>query len=158
MSIYVRGFVSFLLIQIFVRVLAIQLIGLKCGSVQILFSVNPFTAKCGQRKISTKFPNYSSKILTKKQHHVKLQAESFHLNGHIIGLRPLTEAYRQRIHSCFERNSMFQTAVDHCVFFPLVMCLINKTWLELSRVKLCRNDLKGNKNYFKLAGGSSYRG
>ena len=58
MSIYVRGFVSFLLIQIFVRVLAIQLIGLKCGSVQILFSVNPFTAKCGQRKISTKFPNY----------------------------------------------------------------------------------------------------
>ena len=25
-------------------------------------------------------------------------------------------------------------------------------------VKLYRNDLKGNKNYFELAGGSSYRG
>ena len=27
-----------------------------------------------------------SKILTNKQHHVKVQAVSFHLNGHIIGL------------------------------------------------------------------------
>ena len=26
-----------------------------------------------------------------------------------------------------------------------------KTWFELSRVKLYRNDLKGNKNYFELA-------
>ena len=25
-------------------------------------------------------------------------------------------------------------------------------------VKLYRNDLRGNKNYFELAGGSSYRG
>ena len=30
--------------------------------------------------------------------------------------------------------------------------------VELSRVKLYRNDLKGKKNYFELAGGSSYRG
>ena len=30
--------------------------------------------------------------------------------------------------------------------------------VELSRVKLYRNDLKGNKNYCELAGGSSYRG
>ena len=33
-----------------------------------------------------------------------------------------------------------------------------KTWFRLSRVKLCRNGLKGNKNYFEFAGGSSYRG
>ena len=26
------------------------------------------------------------------------------------------------------------------------------TWFELSRVKLYRNDLKGNENYFELAG------
>ena len=32
-----------------------------------------------------------------------------------------------------------------------------KTWFEYWRVKLCRNDLKGNKNYFELAGGLSYR-
>ena len=32
-----------------------------------------------------------SKILTNKQHHVKVQAESFHLNGHIIGFRPQTQ-------------------------------------------------------------------
>ena len=32
------------------------------------------------------------------------------------------------------------------------------TWFELSRVKLYRNDQEGNKNYFELAGGSSYRG
>ena len=34
-----------------------------------------------------------------------------------------------------------------------------KTWFELSRVKLYNiNDLRGNKNHFELAGGSSYRG
>ena len=29
-----------------------------------------------------------SKILTNKLHHVEVQAESFHLNGHIIGFCP----------------------------------------------------------------------
>ena len=33
-----------------------------------------------------------------------------------------------------------------------------KTWFELLRVKLYRNDLKGNKNYFKLGEGLSYQG
>ena len=33
-----------------------------------------------------------------------------------------------------------------------------KTWFELSRVKLCRNDLRENKTYFELAGASSYQG
>ena len=33
-----------------------------------------------------------------------------------------------------------------------------KTWFELLRVKLYRNDLRENKNYFELVGGSSYRG
>ena len=33
-----------------------------------------------------------------------------------------------------------------------------KSWLELSRVKLFENDRKGKKNYFELAGGSSYPG
>ena len=39
-------------------------------------------------------PNFQisfSKILRNKQHHVKVQAESFHLNGHIIGFRPQTK-------------------------------------------------------------------
>ena len=39
-------------------------------------------------------PNFqisSSKILTNKYHHVKVQEESFHLNGHIIGLCPQTQ-------------------------------------------------------------------
>ena len=46
--------------------------------------------------------------------------------------------------------------LQYTVFFPTCHALI--TWLELSREKLYRNDLKGNKNYFELAGGSSYRG
>ena len=50
---------------------------------------------------------------------------------------------------------MFRTSV-HCLYFPT--CHGLKTWLELSRVKLCRDDHKENKNYFELAGGSSYRG
>ena len=39
-------------------------------------------------------PNFQisfSKILRNKWHHVKVQAESFHLNGHIIGFRPQTQ-------------------------------------------------------------------
>ena len=32
-----------------------------------------------------------SEILTNQRHHVKVQAESFHLNGHIIGFRPQTQ-------------------------------------------------------------------
>ena len=34
----------------------------------------------------------------------------------------------------------------------------NKIWFELSRVNLYRNDVRGKKHYFELAGGSSYRG
>ena len=46
--------------------------------------------------------------------------------------------------------------LQYTVFFPTCHTLM--TWFELSRVKLSRNELKGNKNYFELAGGSSYRG
>ena len=46
----------------------------------------------------------------------------------------------------------FCTVVHH--FFSLT-CHTLKTWFELSGVKLYRNKLKENKNYFKLAGGSS---
>ena len=47
---------------------------------------------------------------------------------------------------------------QYTVFFPRLFKGSKKTWFELSRVKLYRNDLSGNKNYFELAGGSSYRG
>ena len=48
---------------------------------------------------------------------------------------------------CFEINSMCS---EHGSFPDL------STWFELSRVKLYRNELKGKKNYFELAGGSTY--
>ena len=32
-----------------------------------------------------------SKILKNKKHHVKVQVESCHLNGHIVGFRPQTQ-------------------------------------------------------------------
>ena len=57
-------------------------------------------------------------------------------------------------HGCFEINLMFRTS-EHS-FFPA--CHALKTRFELSRVKLYRNDLKGNKDFLELAGGSSYRG
>ena len=50
--------------------------------------------------------------------------------------------------------SDFRTRFFRLVFFRLFAL---KTWSE-SRVKLYRNDLKENKNYFELAGGSSYGG
>ena len=46
----------------------------------------------------------------------------------------------------------------HRFFFCLTCHDLLKTWFELLRVKLYTNNLKGNKNYFELAGGSSYRG
>ena len=42
------------------------------------------------------------------------------------------------------------------VFSPTRHALI--TWFKLLRVKLYRKELKGNKNYFELTGGLSYRG
>ena len=42
------------------------------------------------------------------------------------------------------------------LFFPDFQGL--KTWFKLLRVTLYRNDLRGNKNYFELVGGSSYQG
>ena len=50
---------------------------------------------------------------------------------------------------------MFQTSV-HGFFF--LTCHALTTWFKILRVKLSRNDLKGNKNQFELAGVWSYRG
>ena len=50
----------------------------------------------------------------------------------------------------------FWTVVHLVHFFST--CQARKAWFELSRVNSYRNDLKGNKHYFELAGGSSYRG
>ena len=47
----------------------------------------------------------------------------------------------QRIHVCFEINSMFWTSVR---FFSLTYHVL-KTWCRLLRVKLYRNYLKGKK-------------
>ena len=57
------------------------------------------------------------------------------------------------------QSSMFGTPVDY--FFPTFKgskLKLSKQKLELWRVKLYRNGLRGNKNCFELAGGSSYRG
>ena len=42
-------------------------------------------------KFRANFQISFSKILTNKQHHVNVLAESFHLNGHIIGFHPQTQ-------------------------------------------------------------------
>ena len=41
--------------------------------------------------------------------------------------------------------------------FFFLTCHVLITWFELSRVNLYRNEVKGNKNYFELVQGSSYR-
>ena len=51
----------------------------------------------------------------------------------------------------------------YTVFFLLLLlcfvlfCFFQHGSLQLLRVELYRNDLQGNKNYFKLAGSLSYR-
>ena len=52
------------------------------------------------------------------------------------------------------QNSMFRTPV-RCFFRTFKG---SKPGLELSQVKLYRHYLRGNKNFFELAGGSSYQG
>ena len=54
--------------------------------------------------------------------------------------------------------SKFNVSDFSTKFFLFSSCYTLKTWFGLSRVKLCRNDLKGNKNYFEFTGGSSYCG
>ena len=49
---------------------------------------------------------------------------------------------------------MLRTSVHCLIYFPT--CHGLKTWLELSRVKLCRSDLKENTNYLELAGGRAF--
>ena len=54
---------------------------------------------------------------------------------------------------------MLWSAVHRLTFQDFFMtCHALKIWFELSRVKLCRKDLKENINYSELAGSSSYRG
>ena len=48
--------------------------------------INPFTVKFSQKQISTNFPNFVLKNFEKQiTPCVKVKAESFHFNGHIIG-------------------------------------------------------------------------
>ena len=44
---------------------------------------------------------------------------------------------------------VFRTSVQYFFSRLVTRC---KTWFELSRVKLCRNDQKGNKTFFESAG------
>ena len=48
--------------------------------------------------------------------------------------------------------------MDGTLFFFVPTYYVLKTWLELSRVKLYSNKLKGNKRYFELVEGPSYQG
>ena len=68
--------------------------------------------------------------------------------------RPPLVSYMPTTRQWEIQNSMFRTLVD----FSSRDFLRAQKWFELFRVKLYRNDLRGNKNYFDLAGGSSYRG
>ena len=48
--------------------------------------------------------------------------------------------------------------VLNCSLMPFLTWQALKTWFKLSRVKFYRNNLKGNKTYFDLAGDSNYPG
>ena len=45
---------------------------------------------------------------------------------------------------------------DFSTWFFFLTCHALTTWFKILRVKLSRNDLKGNKNQFELAGVLSY--
>ena len=61
------------------------------------------------------------KILENKWHHVRVRAESFHLNGHITGFRPHTQKLSHLIklylHSGSERVKV-EDPVQSCTSVP----------------------------------------
>ena len=57
---------------------------------------NPFTAKFSKKQIRPNVQISFCEILTNKYHHMYVQVESFHLNGHIIGFRLHTEKLESR--------------------------------------------------------------
>ena len=57
----------------------------------ILSHFNPLLPNVAKGKFRPNLQISFFKILTNKQHHVKVQAESFHFNGNIIGFRPQTQ-------------------------------------------------------------------
>ena len=61
-------------------------------------NINPFTAKCGQGQNSTKIPKFRFLKFLNQLHHLKVQAERFHLNGHNIGFCPQTQKLEQGGH------------------------------------------------------------
>ena len=75
-----------------------------------------------------------------------------------VGLWQTTPASTSKLyaHNTSIGNSKFNASTPVDCIFPTFSELT--TWLELSRVKLYRNDLRENNNYFELARGSSSRG
>ena len=60
----------------------------------------------------------------------------------------------KNIIGCFEINSMFRTSV-HGLFLDLSRAY---NMVRVIEGKIVQNELKGNKDYFELAGGLNYRG
>ena len=55
-------------------------------------------------------------------------------------------------------DSKFNISDASTLFFFSTCYKVPKTWFELSKVKLYRNDLRGSKNDFELRVVSSYQG
>ena len=69
------------------------------------------------------------------------------------------KTYKLKRYSLFSHlynTPCFKFSDFSTLFFFSSTCHALKTWFELSRVKLYRNDLKSNKSYLELAGRSSY--
>ena len=64
-----------------------------------------------------------SNILKNKKYHVKVQAGSFHLNGHIVGFRPQT----QKLQSPFKTPSS-TLAVKGLTFWAVVFKVLSIWW------------------------------
>ena len=83
-------------------------------------------------------------LRSKKLFHVRFVTNNINLS--IVNYMPATRQWEIQF-NVWDASTLFFLAT----FKGL------KTWFELLRVKLCRNDLRGNKNYmyFELARGSS---
>ena len=66
-------------------------VSLHCSPLEFHYKLKPLTLSLPNVAKGKFRPNFQISILRNTLHHAKVQAESFHLNGHIIGFRPRTQ-------------------------------------------------------------------
>ena len=75
-----------------------------------------------------------SNILENKKYHVKVQAGSFHLNGHIVGFRPQTQPFKTPSSTLAVKGLILSTKCSLRIQLPNIVGLLITThhWIQFT--------------------------